>query len=384
MSMSSSLRRSIEVQHESLKNLQIQKLSPICHTRRKDLHLPFTKSPNQDSCFDSEHVFGKDCMFFTSSSNCSSPSVFLQDHRVSDSLRLLLLDLASWLSLSCHVFLSDISPASSYDETTNCHESSSCASTCLSTKSQSYSRILDFDIKICCVTLLNLDTEDCELISDTDQLEFEHHLQSDFPSPSYSSGVSTPFRDEDESTECEFWSKLASESAAGFEDLEYYTDQEPLFWPFEKKLDWNSPEENWRFFTMSPRKNTIETFQRSTSDEPFELGLSQRWKLGAAAEELRGRKNKGVCNCRVSSSPSRLGRETKNDNEKVLPSEEKNDKLSTAVEKSDKLEEEFFATKEEEEVFSIEKLLGLDAFDGHEGVEYEFNQHDFSFDDSLL
>ena len=133
---------------------------------------------------------------------------------------------------------------------------------------------------------------------------------------------------------------------------------------------------------MSPRKNTIKTFQRSTSDEPFELGPSQRGKLGAAAEELRGSKNKGVCNCRVSSSPSRLGRETKNDNETVVPSEDKNGKLSTAVEKSDKLEEEFFATKEEE-VFSIEKLLGLDAFDGHEGVEYEFNQHDFSFDDSL-
>lgn len=31
----------------------------------------------------------------------------------------------------------------------------------------------------------------------------------------------------------------------------------------------------------------------------------------------------------------------------------------------------------------IEKLLGLDEFDGHEGVESEFNKDDFSLNESL-
>ncbi|EXB68660.1 hypothetical protein L484_024674 [Morus notabilis] len=133
-------------------------------------------------------------------------------------------------------------------------------------------------------------------------------------------------------------------AASGFEDLECNIDEEPLFWPFESlKLDWDSAKETWCFFSMSPRKNT-ETFRRNL----FEI---------RRAEKLTRRNNREARV--ISRSPSRLSREPRN---------------CEKVKESDELELE---------VDPIEMLLGLDAFDGREGVDSEFNQRHFSLVDSL-
>ncbi|KAM2711410.1 hypothetical protein EV1_031530 [Malus domestica] len=121
----------------------------------------------------------------------------------------------------------------------------------------------------------------------------------------------------------------SNSSVSEAEDLEdLTTTDEPLFWPFERKTDRNS-EETWNYFSMSPRKGMSSKIMK----------LKQKYK------------------------------ETENGKFHVSePVGVVNDRI-----------EEDFASKE----VPIEMFLGLTEFDGHEGVDSEFNEDDFSLHVSL-
>ncbi|POO03434.1 hypothetical protein TorRG33x02_006390 [Trema orientale] len=331
---------------------------------------------------------------------CSSNSTFPEKYRFSnDSFHPLVGELliASLLSLfgnSYHQFLDN---KTTY--TTLSHESFGKSSYSLSNTSSpisttnSYSWILDFDKANYSVSLLNLDVEDSELVSDTDQVEFDHLQSSGFPSPSYKI-ISWPTR---HSSSTVTSTEVREDIEDDFEDFDF---NRPLFWPFERKFDWNS-KETWRCFTMSPRKNIKTVFPSSTPDDhhdphSFELSLHQRerphFKLeSAASNKIMERRQK---NDNVTNSPSRFTRATKNNNSvKIVPLETENDiivesrsgKKSPVVKKSDNLDWNYFSREDfgSKAELPIEMLLGLDEFDGREGVDSEFNQDDFSLHESL-
>ncbi|WCJ41383.1 hypothetical protein M5689_022254 [Euphorbia peplus] len=130
-------------------------------------------------------------------------------------------------------------------------------------------------------------------------------------------------------------------------DLEDFRAEEPLFWPSESKSDWSSPE-TWRCFSMSPRKgSTCDSKRRSL-------------EFGSGLSECSSKKVKKM----IDFEGLRLENSRKVDEE-----------LSICV-CSDLLEDNI---GEE----SIETVMGLEEFDGHEGVEYEFNDDVFSVDDEL-
>ena len=219
--------------------------------------------------------------------------------------------------------------------------------------------------------------EDSELISNTDELEFNHLQSSGFPSPSYKMVSWLGFEHKFPRPE------IALEAT----DLEDFDTDGPLFWPFERKFDWNS-KETLRFFTMSPRKN-IKIFPTSTPDRNLrnsELSLHQMkrpfFKLGAvASNKIMERRRR---NDNTTYSPSRFSGATNNSSAKVVALETNNENVveyPTRGKGSDNyFLGESFGSKEE---LPIEMLLGLDEFDGHEGVDSQFNEDDFSLDESL-
>ncbi|KAL3724382.1 hypothetical protein ACJRO7_029539 [Eucalyptus globulus] len=107
------------------------------------------------------------------------------------------------------------------------------------------------------VSLVNLDEEDSKLFCDVDaDLE---NFQSDFPSPScrrsYSLGATSSISTGSsllEATQGNSPGDLSSEDFPGIADYKN-PNNEPFFWPFERKFDWDS-DETARFLTMSPRK----------------------------------------------------------------------------------------------------------------------------------
>ena len=369
--MSSLLRTSSGTQNESLK-IQIKT------TKNNQI---FSKSSQQEAVFDQDEF---------------------QDYRF-----LLLELLASWLSFSCLVLgkkitffccdcFSKTASESSYPSHSPSNsikpespsqirdfddENYSVSSN--SIKSESTSQILDFVVENYSVSLLNLDVEDSELIADFDHdLEFHDHTQSSFPSPSFKSSCALS------TNSSESRSEIALETLE-FEDLD--TESEPLFWPLEKKFSWSSDQETWRCFTMSPRK---EDEASQSSCDAFELRVEEREKpvfgLGSEASTIMERRlrNKAI----ATSIPSRLSISSKS-GAKIAKFETETNEIPRDSKASDGLfplnlpcyvldggllEEEF---KQEE--LSIELLLGLGEFDGHEGVDIEFNQYDFSLDDSL-
>lgn len=378
----------------------------LCESSKKDAAAAaFCQSSEED--LDLYKQFGNDRESMWLSTDCSSPSAFFREYRWSDSFHSNELLLPSWLSLLARE--NPMEEASnlpmlktSRDEDKNLEEDmkdEKIVTWLLGTKSDS-SQSLDFERIGFHVSLLNLDGEDNKLISGTDP-KLDYFL-SDFPSPSYKSNRGHEFQScnfssgaQSETSVCDFSSEHASE-AADFLDLN--TD-EPLFWPYEQKIAWNS-EATWNYFSMSPRKDvSITTFgsppdsvQLSHHDRNIGLKEGHRRRLvfssGSAASkimEVKQRYNKGAR--RTNTLPSRLSRATKT-SEKIVPLNMKDD---TAELKDRKAHverpvgmvkapvEEGSASKE----LPIEMFLGLDEFDGHEGVDSEFDKDDFSLHVSL-
>lgn len=176
------------------------------------------------------------------------------------------------------------------------------------------------------------------------------------------------------------------------------TIDEPLFWPFEPKADWNS-EANWNYFSMSPRKGISITASESPPDSiPLEhhdrnmdveegQGVRLVFSSGSAASKIMKLKQKYNGVRRTNSLPSRLSRAAKSC-EKIVPLDTKYYAVEPENGKAhvsepvgvvnDRIEEDI-ASKE----VPIEMFMGLAEFDGHEGVDSESNEDDFSLHASL-
>ncbi|KAF8014170.1 hypothetical protein BT93_H0112 [Corymbia citriodora subsp. variegata] len=130
------------------------------------------------------------------------------------------------------------------------------------------------------VSLVNLDEEDSKLFCDVDaDLE---NFQSDFPSPSCRRGNSPGAASSistgsflTEAIKGNLLSDPSSEDFPGIADYENHNN-EPFFWPFERKFDWDS-DETVRFLSMSPRKFIMDHKNpRGTSCKPSVSNLLSR------------------------------------------------------------------------------------------------------------
>ncbi|KAK7335830.1 hypothetical protein VNO80_27901 [Phaseolus coccineus] len=181
------------------------------------------------------------------------------------------------------------------------YECSSENSTPLSSKCDSYYDVSDLDKASYLHSLLILEDEDSEWLSDSTSWDIVVP-----PSVSTGSFPGVNFGDSEDKNLLE---------TAGLE--EKFSADEPLFWPLEGKVNWNS-EETWSSFCTSPRR---------------------RFALNSRAS----RSKRKECN------------------------EEKGSEGLCSVNKK-----EYFALGEE---LPIETLVGLKEFDGHEGLllDSEFN-----------
>ncbi|KAI8004938.1 hypothetical protein LOK49_LG08G02064 [Camellia lanceoleosa] len=134
-------------------------------------------------------------------------------------------------------------------------------------------------------------------------------------------------------------------------DLTTGAADEPLFWPSDRKFNWGS-ELKWDFFIMSPRKH-------KHKDKTLEGKLTF---VG-----------------RMQTKPSRLG-ESRKFFAKIVPLDVVEPTSDDVLNEKSNLVDKDFESNEE---VAIETLLGLDEFDGHEGIESEFNKDDFCLDESV-
>ncbi|KAG2726066.1 hypothetical protein I3760_01G094600 [Carya illinoinensis] len=394
---------------------RIEKMGPICKSRKEAAASPFLQySVEEDIDLDKQlakEIFHDDreCMWL--SSDCTTPWSGFEENRLFSPCSTLenpILDaekttkndlnggkVVTWLLSST---LSDANVSCSENvEWRSCEEpksrdNSSTPSSMPDESSQIfYPNRTGFP-----PSLVNLDGEDSDLISDK-TLELVY-LQSDFPSPSYknslfsdvvssSSSVSSlrDIRDEKSpygSTSTEHVSEAT---------LEDFNSDEPIFWPFERKFDLRS-QEPWIWFSTSPRKDIISPSKsvgvelHAKSVEPRGCGRRLEFSSRRTASKTLELEQQDRSNDvrRIKTVPSRLSKTTKNAM-KIVPLEMEDDILKPkedGFESNDKLpiEKEVFVLDEE---LPIEKLLGLDEFDGHEGVDSGFDGDVFSLDVSL-
>ncbi|XP_025015611.2 uncharacterized protein LOC8273715 [Ricinus communis] len=268
------------------------------------------------------------------------------------------------------------------------------------------SQISDTDSTSFLDCLVNLDGEDSKLISD-EELDMDY-LPSGFPSPSCNNSIyndSTPNSEINKHTRYGMFSEHNSSDSLHLED---FSTDEPLFWPSECKRDWSS-EETWKFFSMSPRKYTTElgmprkTCSKSAESKFHVLKMDSRKdcrrrldfsSVSIVAVKMLEHKQRSNTNYSKkikpasSTTPSRLRRSTEH-SAKIVPIEMEDDikqakNREVAVAKLncihvDLLQDDIISNEE----LPIETLLGLGEFDGHEGVDSEFNEDVFTLDDSF-
>ncbi|XP_059632881.1 uncharacterized protein LOC132275417 [Cornus florida] len=319
-------------------------------------------------------------------------------------------EVVTWLVSSIGNDLTDssvMSKESSSGQSLEYFSSCDDSSSPFSTNFDSPSRIWDSDRTDFWISLVNLD-EDVEWISDRESKS--DHFQADFPSASLesSSGSEVQFSSYSNPSHTDIYHEKSQSIASsdcvvdsvGFEDLD---SDEPLFWPMDGESDWGS-EVTCDFLIMSPRKTkqNVGTPER-TSSKSFRLKLHNRkWN---SEEGCRRRLVVGSgstsskileLNCtngnkdyrRVNTMPSRLSKWTKN-SMKVVPLDmeeditEPTDKNVLIEKPADKFRSFLEGDFSSNEQLPIEKLLGLDEFDGQEGIESEFNKDDFSLGRSL-
>ncbi|XVF37837.1 hypothetical protein REPUB_Repub20aG0045400 [Reevesia pubescens] len=258
----------------------------------------------------------------------------------------------------------------------------------LSTNLDSSSQVSDMDKTSLMVSSLNLGEDGSQWMSNT-ELELDS-FQSCFPSPS----------------------NLSLQQTSEAENMEDFSADDPLFWPFDRKIDWNS-EETWKYFSMSPRKDIIKVIAPEETS-PISIGSElnnrntnlpnrcrRKWvpnsgsiaskilelKQGSKAYNNNNNKNSGRVK-KANTVPSRL-RESTKDSAKIVPLNIGNQILPLKVGEvptkksvltSRNFWEDDFTSNEE---LSIETVLGLGEFDGHEGIGSEFNECIFLLDEAL-
>ena len=465
--------RSTGSQHESIRS-KLKNMGPICKSR-KESAAAFLQSSIEEE-IDLDMQFGEekcsdDSTYMWLSSDCTTPSSFFEEYRLSSSFNPSSDEfLGSRLSLLANLgneltpfnesarkpmeeassaleniipdaektFQNDLNEAnvvtwllsstasdananestvrhSENAECQSCENSKSCdnPSSPFGTKPDSSSQISDLEKTSYSDSLMNLDGEDSNLISDNN-LDLDC-FQSGFPSPSFknswcsevpssSSSVSSftdlGYQKSAYSTSSEHVSEATSED---------FNADEPLFWPYKCKFDWSSGE-SWQWFCTSPRKDILTPSNSIIVKFPRKKvapkeGCRKRLVFSSGSipsrsmELKQGDNNKDVH--RINTVPSRLSKSTKR-SAKIVPLEMKDDIIEPKdrklpvqkfVGEDNNFSKEDFASKDKlsmgkedfalDEELPIETLLGLDEFDGHEGVDSGFDRDVFSLDELL-
>ncbi|CAN1253430.1 hypothetical protein LINPERPRIM_LOCUS8316 [Linum perenne] len=176
--------------------------------------------------------------------------------------------------------------------------------------------------------------KDMSFLVDLD-MEWDYFcIPSSFPSPSFNTSTS--------SRDPELIVDAASESEhLNITDDVRNDDKSPLLWPFEGEHSWN-PEEAWSFFTMSPRKDIGTTMSMNSNRG------NRRRKISLHREVVDPDSKPSVERVK-----SRLKKSTR------LEINNNNNK--------DHHETDLFDAISSDDV-SIEMLVGLEEFDGKEGM----------------
>ncbi|RCV15861.1 hypothetical protein SETIT_3G091900v2 [Setaria italica] len=254
---------------------------------------------------------------------------------------------------------------------------------------QSDTQSEDLDRTDIWVSSLDLDAEDSALLPGKEQ--FLDILDSDFPSPSFSAV---------RSLQC----GPPSSSAGTSQRKEANDSDEPIFWPFERTC-YNSPEFD-KFLSVSPRRNTMDIGYAEVRQLNPVLQRLHKNKLASAkksAELHRGTTNSGTKGTKASSQakiqkapavPSRLSRTTKASapSSHQVPSNCQRRRpphlklgaprrVSAPKLQTDQPLKETGARdtqKLADKKSRIEELIGLDEFDGHEGIGLDSPDYQFS------
>jgi len=173
----------------------------------------------------------------------------------------------------------------------------------------------------------------CDFSYDSSDSKSYHGLSSENPSTPLSINGIQCVRSED---------NTSVEQLLEIEDMQEFSTDEPLFWPYEGKFSW-SFEESWSPFCISPRGGLV-------------FGSTE---LNGEKAALKGTKddNKVLCV------------------DKTLLNEDHESNYDISLVKD-------FCLDEEPEI-SIETLVGLKEFDGREGLDSEFNGDVFMLEESL-
>ncbi|CAL0332464.1 unnamed protein product [Lupinus luteus] len=189
--------------------------------------------------------------------------------------------------------------------------------------------------------------------------------ESDIGSPSYWISLLRLEEKENEWTYKGNWSALSSVSSVSsltttVQTEEFFGD-EPLFWPFEEKLNWNY-EKSCTPFCSSPRKRLVSEATSPTS----------------VIKECKQNITDALCSVKKKSETSRLSMWSKSSAKIVVPLECEDNLNKTSLNENFAsnfndlpLGMKFLAMDQD---LPIETLVGLKEFDGHEGLDSEFNE----------
>ncbi|OIW08966.1 hypothetical protein TanjilG_05942 [Lupinus angustifolius] len=224
-------------------------------------------------------------------------------------------------------------------------------------------------------SLLSLEDEDTEWLTFEDpssstslSQKCDSLSESDIGSPSYWDSLLKLEEKDNEWTykgNCSALSSVSSVSSltTTVQTEEFFGD-EPLFWPFEEKLNWNY-EKPWTSFCSSPRKRLVS--EATSSPTPM-------------IKECKQKINDALCSVKSTWSKSSA---------KIVVPLECEDHLNKTF-----LNENFASNFNDlplgleylamDQVLPIEALMGLKEFDGHEGLDTEFyGDNVFMLDKSL-
>jgi hypothetical protein len=287
-------------------------------------------------------------------------------------------------------FLFDVSDSelcvdSSYDSSVS-EQSSAISSPCMSLAAYSDARSEDLDKTDIWVTSLDLDEEDSALLPDKEQV-FDI-FSSDFPSPSFRAIRSLQLGP-------------CSSNSGTSQRQEASDSTDPIFWPFER-TSYNSPEFD-NFLSISPRRKTLVI----RSGEVRQLNPVQRLqknKLSSATKNTelhssidlasKGTKASQDKIKKAATVPSRLSRPAKasaSSNHETLRNCAKRRPPHLNIGASRKVSSPQLQTDQPlletkagqirkivEKKSAIEELVGLDEFNGHEGIGSDSTDHQFS------
>ncbi|GJR58597.1 hypothetical protein Tco_1500759 [Tanacetum coccineum] len=191
------------------------------------------------------------------------------------------------------------------------------------------------------------------------------------------------------------FSSFSSDNPSEIMDLEECSFDKPLFWPSDMTPEWGLNTE-WDLFIMSPRKHVC-IASNSVPSTPPDTPRLQLWN--AKMDSEKGSKRRLVFHSRSNSSTSldlkttngtrsvrrmksmpasRFKKGTKtNDDGCTKESSEDKELVKKATIKPKVLLEDLILTEKLNAEPNIESILGLEEFDGHEGIEFEFNKDDF-------